>query len=176
MMRKFAVALTACTLAVSALGQGEAPMLSQGTQEVRLGGGIDMDTFADTRLDLQVGYAYFLQDLWQVGGLFDIQNDDFVTFWAIGGFTEYNFDMGTELVPYIGGALYFSGADVEELDSNEAVLAEASLGGKYFFRPQIALFSQLDFRFASDDVFDEEGGKISDNEVRIKWGIRYFFE
>ncbi len=173
-MKKFAVVFMLVGLCASA-AFAEKAMLSQGTKEVRLGGGIDLDTFADTRLDLQAGFGYFVRDAWEVGVLGGVQHDDFVTFWDLGFFTEYNFDLGHELVPYVGAGIYFSGSDIDGQSRSEAAIWEASLGGKYFFRPEIAIFSQLDFRFASDDIFDESNGDISDRELRIKWGIRYLF-
>ena len=174
-MRKFAAVFVLVALSAGA-AFGQKALLDQGTKEVRLGGGIDLDTFADTRLDLQAGFGYFVRDAWQVGVLGAVQKDDFVTFWDLGFFTEYNLDLGHELVPYVGASVYFSGSDIEEQSQTEAAVWEVSLGGKYFFRPEFALFSQLDFRFATDDIFDEANGDISDHEIRIKWGIRYLFQ
>lgn len=174
-MRKCVTVFAAVALCAGA-AFGQKAEINQGTKEVRLGGGIDLDTFADTRLSLDGGLAYFVQDAWQVGILGGVQHDDFVTFWEIGFFTEYNLDMGHELVPYVGAALYFSGSDIDDRRQTEAAIWEVALGGKYFFRPQMAVFSQIEFRFATDDVFDESDGDISDSEIRIRWGLRFFFD
>lgn len=98
-MRKWTIALAIMSLAGST---AFAVNIDQGTRELQLSGGVDFDTAADTRVDLGIGYGYFVRDQIEVIGALGVSDDDISTEvrGAVSG--EYNWDLGTEIVPYVG--------------------------------------------------------------------------
>ena len=118
-MRKslWAVA-TLCVLALApnVLAQDQAPLLSQGTQELALSGLLDFENRGDTTLDLVGRYGYFLRDNLEVGAVAAFSgNFDNAFRYGLGGFAEYHFPqlVTPSVVPYLGADVLLSFVDTD---------------------------------------------------------------
>jgi hypothetical protein len=163
-------------VALFTIGSAHAAMLSEGTKELTLSGGVDFDSAADTEVAVEVGYGYFIVDNLELGGVVGILDNDLVTLWEAGVLAEYNFDTGGSFIPYVGAGVLFAGSDPDQGDSNNGAVGQFSAGSKLFITEAFAIDASLDFRVASDDIFVENDGEIEDTEWRVTWGVRYFWE
>ncbi|HMP73344.1 MAG TPA: hypothetical protein PKE55_08805 [Kiritimatiellia bacterium] len=154
-----------------------AVMLGQGTQALRLSGFFDPDTVAGTRFDLEVGYGYFVVDYLEIGGSVGIYTDSIVDTYILRGYTEYNFDTATPIVPFAGLALSLYNSDVKFADTKESSSAAAIKlygGSKYFMTQNLAITGTAGFEVATDDVFPQKRS-VSNTDFRIELGLRYYF-
>lgn len=170
MIKKMAVIAVITCLAGISYGQ----MLMTGTQEIQVEGEIDFQSYAGTLVDVEVGYGYFIADYLEVGGMIELLNNDDVTAWGIGGMAEYNFDLGTELVPYVGGNLGWFTYDYDHGDSENAVVLGGEVGAKYFIIDNVALASGLYGEWSSEKVFADDD-KLTDTDFGIEMGVRCYF-
>ena len=169
-MRKLVAFLLMATVAAT----GFAATLSQYTQEIVVNGNFDPDTAADTHYDLDVAYGYFIADYLEVGGEVFWSDDDFITTSGLGAFAEYNFDLGTEVVPFVGASIDYANAEIDEFDSDENAIVLGVRGGvKCFIAENIAISGQAVIEQATEDIYAEQDG-VSDNDFRLELGMRFF--
>lgn len=163
-------------ITVCCAGLATAQTLTAGTQELVVGGLLDPDTAADTQFDLSVKYGYFVADYLEVGGAGAISDNDAVSTYGIGGFVEYNFDLGTEVVPYVGAGLGWLNADYDIVGEDEDAIEFSGYGGvKYFIAQNIAISGELEFDWASEEIYLEDDD-IADTNIQLNLGMRFFFE
>ena len=90
-----------------------------------------------------------------------------------GLFGEYNFDMGTYFVPYVG-----LGADLGWWDSDMGddsyVAFSAWGGGKYFLVEDLAIACQLQLWAASEVVYLGDG-RVENTDWALVLSTRYLF-
>ena len=172
-MRKWTTMLAILSLAGTT---AMAANIDQGTRELEIGGGVNFDTIADTQFDLNVGYGYFVRDQWEVIGRVGVSDNDLITTWTVGVATEYNFDPGGEIIPYIGIGIAGAGTDLDQGSNDSGAVFNADLGTKFFMRDDVAPFIALRYNIATEDIYREQGGVPSDDEILITWGIRFFFD
>lgn len=158
-----------------------APMLSQGTQELGVGGSLDFND--GIAWDLNLSYGWFVKDNWEVGLTLDWNGEDGDVFQdsRIGAFTEYNFSTGTKWVPYVGvAATYASSGDRYDVVNNQTIggtdgfAFTGELGVKYFFRSNMAIYGAVNFSWSPDDVFGV-ADEIKDNLTQVEIGMRFYF-
>ncbi|MBK1832684.1 outer membrane beta-barrel protein [Roseibacillus ishigakijimensis] len=157
------------------------PMLSAGTQELGVGGSLDLED--GVAWDLNLTYGWFLRDNWEVGFSIDWagEDGDILRDSRFGLFTEYNFATGTKWVPYIGaGVSYaasgdkFDSVNNQEIGGEDGFAFSGELGVKYFFRSHMAVYGGVNFSWSPDDVFGV-ADEISDNLTQIEIGMRFYF-
>ena len=148
-------------------------MLSGGTKELAVVGNFDPSTESDTNIELGVKAGLFIQDLLEVGGSAGFQDNDTVERWNVGTFAEYNLDLGSDWVPYIGLGLDFAQVDIGTTDEN-ALIFGIEGGVKHFIAPNIAISVALELQAATDDIFPDDGDADSTN-FDIDLGMRFFF-
>lgn len=157
-----------------------ASMLPADTAEVFVTGLVDLETANDTLIDLNFGYGYFFIDYLETGWRVGIEDDDFHTAWSVGGFAEYNFDMGIELMPFVGASLDLISIDfhddeaAEDRDETAGVLG-LQAGAKYFITETLAVSTALVIEKATEDIYDEDDGELSSTNIKLEVGMRYFY-
>lgn len=162
--------MVACTATVMAQN------IDQGTKELRLDGSIDFDTGAGEEIVLDVGLGHFVVDNVELGGVVGVANNDLITVWRLGGFGELSFPMqDAPLVPFVGAGLAWAYADPDIGDSEDAMVLGLAAGVKYFLTDDVAISTQVNFEYASEDIFLEDDD-ISDTNWDITLGLRYFFD
>lgn len=167
--------LTAGLVLAAALAQGE--MIYQGTRELGLSGFLDFDTADDAALLVDATLGEFLADYWEVGLGAGLGISDSLRQFRGKVFTEYNFEINTTVLPYVGVSAGVIAADVEyeDIDGNDVAFAlGGELGLKGFLTTDVALSGGVEFLWATDDVFLADGD-VEDSEVRLKLGLRFFF-
>ncbi|GHC65356.1 hypothetical protein [Roseibacillus persicicus] len=158
------------------------PMLAAGTQELGIGGSVDLNDGVEW--DLNFTYGWFIKDNWEVGFSVDWagEDGDILRDSRFGIFTEYNFSTGSKWVPYVGlGASYASSGDrfdptdpAGTIGGVEGVAFSGELGIKYFIRSHMAVYGGVNFSWSPDDVFGV-ADEIGDNLTNIEIGMRFYF-
>lgn len=151
--------------------------LLQGSREVGVSGLIDFDGGAGTLIALDASYGFFWADFVESGLHGGVMDNDVVSTWRLGLFTEYNFFRNTALVPYLGGSLDLLGTQLEVADGSSDEFAGSiglDLGVKYFITDSVAVSTQLGLDVATADVYPAEDG-AEDVNWDLTLGMRFFF-
>ncbi|MGD9875047.1 MAG: hypothetical protein AB7T27_12380 [Kiritimatiellia bacterium] len=168
-MKKAIIIIMTALLASGASAQ----LLEQGVSEVRLSGLVDFETADDTLFVLDVFYGIFLADYFEAGLAMGLRESDSLSLWKIGPEAEYNYDLGTELVPFIGGGIFYGRYDAGG-EKGSGVVIKTDAGIKYFVAEGVAISAAAVLEWASEDVYSEKGG-VTDLDTRIELGLRFFF-
>jgi len=143
------------------------PNLSAGTQEFGVSGNIGFQDEFSYNLDLS--YGYFFKDNWEVGFNANLAGIEETFALGVGLFTEYNFDIDSKWVPFIGGSIGLASVSLEEIDTVSTLDIAGVFGVKYFVRENIAISGSVDFSWTPSDALDAEVG----GDVNI--GTRFYF-
>ncbi|MDP0489854.1 MAG: outer membrane beta-barrel protein [Verrucomicrobiota bacterium JB023] len=162
------------------LSDDSLPMLAKGTQELGIGGSIDLSDGAEW--DLNLTYGWFIMDNWELGFTVDWagQDGNLLDSGQFGVFTEYNFATGTKFVPYVGLATTFASAGDRydsvgtRIDGEDGVAFAGELGLKYFIRSHMAVYAGANFTWSLDDTLGV-GDEIKDNITQLEVGMRFYF-
>ncbi|MBM4147677.1 MAG: hypothetical protein FJ224_01335 [Lentisphaerae bacterium] len=154
-MKILAVSAVAALVAVSAV----AGPVQQGLYEVHVGANWDVayDGY-DKFPPIQAGLGYYFSDNLQAGGFITFSKKNADSFWGVddvwglGIFGEYCFVGDDALVPYVSATLQM--LDGSAQDDDTVFVFSAAAGAKFFFLPTVALFGQVNFNAATDEVFD----------------------
>ncbi len=153
-------------------GNDALPDLSAGTQEFGLGGNVSFGD--DIIYNLNLSYGYFFKDNWEVGFDATVQGVDSDLALSVGLFTEYNFDLGSKWVPYIGASIGLASISSDGSAGTSDDLSSLSLAGelgvKYFIRENIALVGSIDYAYSFKDADD-----IDLNAGNVNIGTRFYF-
>ncbi len=173
----FAVAgmLAGSAFAAEKASSGVTPNLDKGTKVLEGAGYIDV---MGDDLQIQLAYGLFVADGLEVAVVAGLRDNDRYMSTELGLRAEYNLVLGSPLVPFLSaGAVWASAeADDSNLDTDAAVF---SVGGgvKYFIRDDVALALNGSYLVATDDIFvDSDDGKLQDNEFRILFSVRFYFD
>lgn len=169
MKKAFYLMILATLLAVTAPAQ----LLEQGVSEVRLNGLMDFETADGTLFSMDVFYGIFFVDYFEAGLAMGLRESDSLSLWKVGPELEYNFDLGTELVPFVGGGIFYGRYDADREKGNGVVI-KTDAGIKYFVAEEVAISLAAVLEWASEDVYSEEGG-LTDLDARLEMGLRFFF-
>lgn len=179
-----AVALLSATATSTIYAQNaNQPMLGQGTKELALSGTVEFPDFDEVDFNIDASYGYFICDGWELGvrvlgaDLGGIERFD------IGAFTEYNFNRGNNMVPFVGASVGVADFSYDDgslsgstnLDADgTATVVEIQAGIKWFIRPYMAVSTAIGFNVSSDDIY-AAGDNLEDNLTRFRIGLRYYF-
>lgn len=170
-MKKCIILVVVFALAAGSFGS----LLPAELRELSVSGLLDFDTAAGTLVDLDIFFGYFIRDYLEVGIEASVRDDDVFSFWSAGLRTEYNFDLGTELVPYLGLSLSYGEVDSDLTnEGSTAVILGGQAGVKYFLTEYLALSAAAVLEAATDNVFANDHDFDSTN-AKIDLGIRCFF-
>lgn len=165
----------ACLMLLTAASRAGA--VAEGTEELRVNSNLELNTVGGTSYSLELGYGLFLIDYVEAGVFGGYSDDDFVSDFYIGAFGEYNFETGTELVPFTGIQLSIHDADITttlKSESTTALVLGLYAGSKYFLTEMVALSGRLMLEVASDDIY-ADSNKLTDSNFTIDLGLSFFF-
>ena len=149
--------------------------IGEGVRSISLTGGLNATSYSGTNLDLKGGYGVFVKPLVELGGLFEFQDNDFITRIGLRGYVEYNFDRGVSyLVPMVGGVI---GLGYLENFSGDEVGFEFGMyaGAKYFLRDNLALVATLGLDGSSGDTYDDKKDAASSANLSFDIGLRWYY-
>lgn len=147
----------------------ELPDLSAGTRELGVFGNLDWGD--DTVYNLNLTYAWFTQDAWEIGGSTGIHGRDSDIDLSLKVFTEYNWVGDTKWVPFVGASLGWARLDRDTVFDGDAIAVGLDFGVKYFIQSNVAISFSAGADYAFDEVFP--GG--DDFNKRINIGTRFYF-
>jgi len=167
--------LAGASFAADTASNGVTPNLDKGTKVLEGGGYLYV---MGDDLQIQLAYGQFLADGLEVALLAGLRDNDQYMSTELGARAEYNFVLDSALVPFLSTSVVW--ADVEAEDRNietDAAVFSAGGGAKYFIRDDVALAADASYLVATDDIFvDSEDGDVSDDEARILFSVRYYFD
>jgi len=172
-MKKLLIIAMITCFAATSFGQ----MLAAGTSELKVEGLVDFETADDTLIALNLFYGLFWFDYVEFGIEIGIEESDSISIWTIGVSGEYNFDLGNELVPYLGAGLGYARYDVdfgEQEDEDNAVVVNGTAGAKYFVTENVAVSGALVLQYATEDIFAEQDS-VEDTDAKLEVAMRFFF-
>ncbi|HMP73326.1 MAG TPA: hypothetical protein PKE55_08705 [Kiritimatiellia bacterium] len=154
---------------------GVTPNLDKGTKVLEGAGFFDL--MADD-VQLQLAFGTFIADGVEVAVIAGLRDNDRYMSTELGARIEYNLLLDSPLVPFVSASVVWADveADGSDLDTDAAVF---SIGGgvKYFLRDNVALALSGNYLYATDDIFvDSDDGKLNDDEVRILFSVRFYFD
>lgn len=149
-------------------------MLDKGTREVSLEGGFSTTGTSGNELEMNIGFAYFIQDFIEIGARIEYLDNDFVSHSGVSIFGEYNYDTYTNWIPFFGMGVGFSDFDAVDVDSSSALTVEGFGGVKIFLTEYLAISAKLLLEIASDDIY-YDGGEAESINFGLDFGVRVFF-
>lgn len=173
----FAVAAMLASSAFAAEKEaiGVTPNLDKGTKVLEGAGYLDL---MGDEVQIQLAYGLLVADGLEVALVAGLRDSDFYMSTDLGVRAEYNLVLGSALVPFLNAGVVWADveSDANDIDTDAAVF---SVGGgvKYFIRDNVALAVNGSYLLATDDIFvDNEDGKVQDDEFRILFSVRSYFD
>ena len=180
-MKRFLMLLSAASLLVvvsgasfAQFGDSEITPPDKGTAEVSLG--LNAQLMSPTDISLQLSYAPYLNRNLQVGGQLSYYRQDSsgegsdYSQWGLGVTATYNFVAAegpvARMIPYAGIGLGYAKADAGDWDE-DATMWTVFGGVKQFLTPSVALYGQLGWSKASEEIY-RDGEK---DELRLIVGL-----
>ena len=164
------------------LAQSSEPLLTKGTKELALSGTIEVPEFEEIDFDIDASYGFFIRDGWEIGiralGS-DVAGVERV---SLSGFTEYNFNRSSNIVPFVGLSVGLTDVDFENLDfdstlrpgDDRSTVFGLQTGIKWFVRPYMAITTSIGFNVSTEDIYLADNA-FHDNLTRFRIGLRYYF-
>ena len=146
--------------------------IQQDTLELRLGGNMDFDN-PNGKFDFlfDTGLGYFVLDDIEAGGLITWGYSGSEFGYGVGGFTEFNLDLDTFMMPYVGLKLqYFFG----DFYIKNFINVEFTGGAKFFLSETVAIYTELYYDLASESAYIN-GSEAKNYDVGLKMGVRCYF-
>lgn len=180
MNNKWVAFAVAAMLAGSAFAAGKesggvAPNLDKGTKVLE---GAGFFNVMGDELQLQLAYGQFVADGFEVALAAGLRDSDRYMSTELGVRAEYNFVFDSALVPFLGAGIVWANAEADDSDIDaDAAVFSAGGGVKYFIRDDVALAVDGSYLVATDDIFlDSEENEVQDDEFRILFSVRYYFD
>ena len=170
-----AAMLSGSVFAAEKASSGVSPNLDKGTKALEGSGSINV---MGDEVHLQLACGLFVADGFEVAGVAGLRDDDRYMSTELGLRAEYNFVFGSALVPFLnaGAAWADAEADDSDLDSDAAVFSLGA-GAKYYIRDDVALAVNGSYLAATEDIFlDSEDDELQDDEFRILFSVRFYFD
>ena len=176
---KWLVLALVCGLAVPA-AMGSA-LITQGSNEISVGGALDFATEMGTKFDLNLKYAYFFWDRIALGARTSVANNDAMNHIGLGLTCEYNFALpsdfqplvGTDLVPFVGVSADYRYAKLWDEKENAMVFG-AETGVKFFLTDSAAISASLVGAWATEEIYADELD-ATDKDLSLQLGMRFYF-
>ena len=173
-------AVAALGIATTLPGRAEA-LITEGSSELGVGGGLDFRSAVGTDVSIDVRYAYFFWDQISLGGVAGFGDNDAATSFKVGAVGEYNFKLsdnyqpliGTDFVPFIGLGLSYQYVDIYHEKENALVFTGEG-GAKFFLTDSAAIITSAVFDLATKDIFPDDDDANKWN-LALKLGMRFYF-
>lgn len=164
------------------LAQSSEPMLTKGTKELALAGTIEIPEFEEIDFDIDASYGFFIKDGWEIGVRALGADVGGVERLSLSGFTEYNFNRSSNIVPFVGMSVGITDVNFENLDfdstlrpgDDKSTVFGLQTGIKWFVRPYMAISTSIGFDVSSEDIYLADNA-FADNLTRFRIGLRYYF-
>jgi len=156
------------------------PNLGKGMREISVQGFWDPEGAYGTEFDLTGAYGLFIADKLEIGALAsyayygDSDEGAALRIWFMGGFFEYNLDLGMLTVPYAGFETGYASYSAGGGLYGGAVVYGPKAGMKYFLSDNVAVDFAFKFMMANDDIFVKRGG-YDNSKIYAVFGIRALF-
>ena len=180
MIKKWFVFTVAAMLAGTAFAaekefSGVTPNLDKGTKVLEGGGYINV---MGDELQIQLAYGQLVADGIEVAVVAGLRDNDFYMSTELGVRAEYNLVLDSALVPFLSAGVVWADAEADDSDiDTDAAVFSVGGGVKYFIRDDVALAANGSYLVATDDVFvDSEDGEVKDDEFRILFSVRSYFD
>ena len=180
MIKRWFVFAVAAMLAGSAFAAdnesiGVTPNLDKGTNVLEGAGTINV---MGDEVQIQLAYGRLVADGIEVALVAGLRDNDFYMSTELGVRAEYNFALGSALVPFLGAGVAWADAEADDSDlDTDAAVFSGTGGVKYFIRDDVALGLSGSYLVATDDIFvDSEEGEVQDDELRILFSVRCYFD
>jgi hypothetical protein len=181
MSKKWFVFAIAAMLAGSAFAadekesSGVTPNLDKGTKVLEGAGHLSL--MAD-EVQIQLAFGLFVADGVEVALVAGLLDNDRYMSTELGVRAEYNLVRDSALVPFLGASVVWADVEADESDiDTDAAVFSVGGGVKYFIRDNVALAVSGSYVLATDDIFvDSEDGKAQDDDVRILFSVRFYFD
>lgn len=156
-------------------------LITQGSSELGVEGGLDFSSAVGTDVSIDVRYAYFFWDRISLGGVAGFGDNDATTAFKLGGVGEYNFKLpdnyqpiiGTDFVPFAGLGLAYQYVDIYHKHENALVFTGEG-GVKFFLTDSAAILLSGVFDLATEKIFaDDDEAKRWNLALRL--GMRFYF-
>ncbi len=172
------ITLSVLIAIILAPAAAEAATFPHSTREIILEGSFNLENHkGSTRADILAGYGYFIADNLEIGLIASFRKTEWDSEWGInsiwgfGVFSEYNFETGGPLLPYVGARLtILDGND----NSDTAINATAMAGLKLMLTQSAALAIGAFYDIASEDIYVIDR-KPDNQNITAKAGFRVFF-
>lgn len=163
MMVVAAVAVAGVMVAEQARAMAAVPSLLMGTQALNVSGMLG-DDGDDIEMSMQGKYGYFFEDFTQMGAFLGLElvGSDYKAVNA-GVFGEYNIDLDTQIVPYVGASAGLMWMDWDG-DSDMAIEVTGYGGARYFFVDYAAIGAELVVKLVTEDMYNR-------GQDAIDWAI-----
>ena len=179
-MKKILVA-TAIALALLAPATFARALVTEGSNEIAISGFFDPETAVGSSVDFNLRYAYFFWDYISIGLQGGISDNDAATAGSIGLTGEYNFPIsddyealiGTDFVPYCGGAVSYQHAEIYNKKSDAAVFT-GEVGMKFFLTDTAAVTTSFLSSIATEDVYVDDKDETN-FDLSLRLGMRFYF-
>ena len=154
---------------------GVTPNLDKGTKALEGAGYINL---MGDEVQIQLAYGQFVADGIEVAVVAGLRDNDLYMSTELGVRAEYNLVLDSALVPFLGVSVVWADAEADDSDvDTDAAVFSVGGGVKYFIRDDVALAVSGSYLIATDDIFlDNEDGKAQDDEFRILFGVRFYFD
>jgi len=154
---------------------GVTPNLDKGTKVLEGAGHINL--MAD-EVQIQLAYGQFVADGIEVALVAGLLDNDRYMSTELGARAEYNLILDSALVPFLNAGVVWADAEADDSDlDTDAAVFSAGGGVKYFIRDDVALAVNGSYLVATDDIFvDSDDGELQDDEVRILFSVRFYFD
>lgn len=161
------------------------PLLSKGTKELALSGTIEIPEFEEIDFDIDASYGYFVKDGWEIGLRALGADTGGIERFSFSGFTEYNFNRSSNIVPFIGASVGLADVNFSDIrdiefdttldpgDGNSTVFG-IQTGVKWFLRPYMAISTSIGFDVSSEDIYLADDS-FQDSLTQFRIGLRYYF-
>lgn len=180
MSNKWFVFAVAAMLAGSAFAaekesSGVTPNLDKGTKVLEGAGYINV---MGDDLQIQLAYGQFVADGIEVAVLAGLRDNDRYMSTELGARAEYNLILDSALVPFLNAGVVWAAAEADESDlDTDAAVFSAGGGVKYFIRDDVALAVNGNYLVSTDEIFvDSDDGELQDDEFRILFSVRFYFD
>jgi len=159
--------------------------IEQGTRELY----VSANANSGEAVSASVRYGYFVIDALQLGGMASAGFASLSSSLSAGAFVEYNFDVGTEAVPFVGVAVTHRtashtttvhpdpmnpGAEEQVMTQTTALVGRGTVGIKYFVAENLAISAGVYVDSADGEVF-QSGGTPTTSDFGLSVGTRFFF-
>ena len=171
-------ALAVCLAGPAARG---AALVTEGSNEIAVDGSLDFASAAGVDLHLRAKYAYFFWDRISLGVRASLSDNDAADHFGAGLVGEYNFSLpegyeplfGTDLVPFVGGAVDYRHVNVFQ-ESDDAVVFGAEGGVKFFLTDSAAVSLSLVGEWATEEIYADDD-EATDLDLFLQLGMRFYF-